>query len=105
MFIRETTGKPWRPDAVTHMTREICDDLGMPDHIFAHLRHSQINYLFGLELSVEKMVAVTGQNEETLKQYYREARNEKLATEAIADINEERKRRSHTKKSHKSHTT
>lgn len=97
MFIRESTGKLWTRSAVAHELREVCDFLGLNKHIFAHLRHSQIFYLNELKLSKAEIGAITGHSEDTvdamLKNHYLEIRNEKLANEAVARIDEARSHR------------
>lgn len=102
MFIRENTGRLWTGWAVSHVLREICDYLGMTEHIFAHLRHSQVYYLNELKLPKQTIMAITGHSEKTidamLHNHYLEIRNEKLANQGIARIDRERRKRL---KSHK----
>lgn len=87
-------GKKWHSDTVTHHVREICDLIEMPDHILGQLRHSQINYLYELGLDDQTIIAMTGhERPQTMRQFYREKRNEKLANQGIAYINKERKKR------------
>lgn len=102
MFIRENTGRLWTGWAVAHELREICDYLGMTEHVFAHLRHSQVYYLYELKLPKQSIMAITGHSEKTidamLQNHYLEIRNEKLANQGIARIDRERRKRL---KSHK----
>lgn len=102
MFIRENTGRLWTGWAVAHELRDICDYLGMTEHVFAHLRHSQVYYLYELKLPKQSIMAITGHSEKTidamLQNHYLEIRNEKLANQGIARIDRERRKRL---KSHK----
>lgn len=102
MFIRENTGRLWTGWAVAHELREICDYLGMTEHVFAHLRHSQVFYLYELKVPKQSIMAITGHSEKTidamLQNHYLEIRNEKLANQGIARIDKERRKR---QKSHK----
>lgn len=100
MFINENTGRPWHPDSVTHQIRNICDHLGMTDHILMQMRHSQINYLYELGLDDQTIIAMSGhENPQTMRAYYREKRNKELANKGVEYINKERKHKeSRTKK-------
>lgn len=93
MFVNENTGKLWHVDSVTHKVRQICDSLGMPNHILMELRHSQATYLYEVGCSDEIITAVTGHsNPQTLRKHYKESRNEVLANKGIELINAHRKK-------------
>jgi len=91
MFIRESTGKQWRDDAVTHMARAILDSLGMKKHIVQHLRHSQVNYLYEHGCTDNEITAFTGHEKpETMREFYREKVNETMAEKVVNLIDERR---------------
>lgn len=91
MFINEITNKPWQTDNVSRKVREICDHLGMNNHIAMHLRHSTIYYLYELDLTYNEIASITGHSQATVKdmldRHYLEIRNEKVASKGIEKIN------------------
>lgn len=92
MFIHERTGKPWNKYTVTHEAKRILTKIGYPEHILQQTRHSQINYLYEIGLDDQTIIAMTGhENPQTMRQFYREKTNEKLANKGVEQINNHRK--------------
>lgn len=96
MFICEKTGKPWVYRTLAEYIRTVRDAVGLTEHVFAHLRHSQVYYLYELGLDKNTIAAITGHSLKTidsmLDQHYLEVRSERLANQGVAKINRVRQK-------------
>lgn len=96
MFIGENTGRPWQYRSLAQKIREICDHIGLYEYVYAHLRHSQVYYLYENELSKNIISAMTGHSTKTvdsmLDRHYLEIRNEELANRGVAKIDRVRQK-------------
>ncbi len=96
LFINENTKRPWKYRSLAQNIREICDHIGLYEYVYAHLRHSQVYYLYENELSTNIISAMTGHSMKTvdsmLDRHYLEVRNEELANRGVAKIDKVRQK-------------
>jgi hypothetical protein len=96
LFINENTKRPWQYRSLAQKIREICDHIGLYEYVYAHLRHSQVYYLYENELNKNIISAMTGHSMKTvdsmLDRHYLEVRNEELANRGVAKIDRVRQK-------------
>ncbi|VTR64432.1 hypothetical protein DESC_190049 [Desulfosarcina cetonica] len=96
LFINENTKRPWQYRSLAQKIREICDCIGLEGYVYAHLRHSQVYYLYENELNKNIISAMTGHSMKTvdsmLDRHYLEIRNEELANRGVAKIDRVRQK-------------
>lgn len=86
-------GKPYHHDTVGKLVRKVCNNIGLQGYILKDTRHSQVNYLFSIGCTDSEIIAFTGhENPETMRMYYREKINEKLAENVVDKINKIREK-------------
>lgn len=100
LFLNERTGRPWNESVFAHTVREIADQAGLKNHIFAHLRHSAILYLHRAGVDARGIAAITGHSLKTINQmlenHYLETRDQEVADKAIDMLEKHREMKSQT---------